>query len=70
MEDFYFAYGYDKAKKTANRLYRFIGGLFEKLDKDTKEWKEAPEQCKIFIGEDWEYEEITENEANSLTVLW
>ena len=70
MEDFYFAYDYDKENKTATRLYRHRDGLFERYDKDKKEWYETPEQCCIFIGQDLDYDEITEEEAKELTVLW
>lgn len=65
----YFAYGLDKAKKTAQRVYRMIDGLFERKTKDGA-WKEAPEQSCILIGEDWDYEEITQEEAERLKVLW
>ena len=68
-EDMYFAYGLDKAKKTAQRVYRMIDGLFERKMKDGV-WKEAPEQSCILIGEDWDYEEITQEEAERLKVLW
>lgn len=63
MEDFYFAYGYNKEKSSALRLYRRIHNSFERYNKDTLEWEAAPEQCCIYIGEDWEYDEILEDEA-------
>lgn len=66
MEDFYFVYGYDKRKKKANRLYRFIAGMFERYDKRIEAWVPAPEQSCIFIGEDWEYEEVTPEEAEKI----
>ncbi|MBE5991903.1 MAG: hypothetical protein E7247_05840 [Paenibacillaceae bacterium] len=69
MEDFYFVYGYEKNKKSARRLYRFIGGEFERYNKELEEWKPSPEQCCIFIGEDWEYDEITEEEAEKIKTM-
>lgn len=66
MEDFYFVYGYEKNKKKARRMYRFIGGEFERYNKESEEWKPSPEQSCILIGEDWEYDEITEQEAETI----
>lgn len=66
MEDLYFAYGYDKDKGIASRLYRRINSVFERYNKDILSWEPAPEQCCIYIGEDWEYDEMTENEANKI----
>jgi hypothetical protein len=66
-EDFYFAYGYDG--KSATRLYRFISGNFERFDPGTKSWEADPGQSRIFVGEDLDYEEITEEQANKITVL-
>lgn len=66
-EDFYFAYGYDG--KSATRLYRFINGNFERFNPDTKVWEPDPGQSRIFVGEDLDYEEITEEQANKITVL-
>ena len=70
MGDFYFAYGYDKEKKTASRLYRHIDSEFERYNPEKHEWEPAPEQCCIFIGEDCEYDEITEEEAKELIVKY
>lgn len=64
MKDFYFVYGYDKKK--ANRLYRFYNGNFERYDKNTNLWVPAPEQACIFVGEDWDYDEITAEEAEKI----
>ncbi len=66
MDDFYFAYDYDG--KTASRLYRFVGGNFERYDPVDKAWMPDPDQCRIFIGEDLEYEEIPEEQAKQITV--
>lgn len=69
MQDFYFAYDYDPKKKTASRLYRFIGGLMERYNPESGEWETDGEQYCIFVGEDTFYDEITEDEAKSLTVM-
>lgn len=66
MEDFYFAYRYNKEKNNVSRLYRTIKSVFERYNKDTSSWELAPEQSYILIGEDWEYDEITEEEANKI----
>ncbi|MBB6218668.1 hypothetical protein HNQ80_004842 [Anaerosolibacter carboniphilus] len=70
MEDFYFAYNYDEQKNTASRLYRRINCSFEKYDKAKKQWKPAPEQSCIYIGEDWDYDEITEEQAAEIINNW
>lgn len=66
-EDFYFAYGYDG--KSASRLYRFIAGNFERFDPGKQSWESDPGQSRIFVGEDLDYDEITEEQANQITVL-
>ncbi|MGD9678419.1 MAG: hypothetical protein AB7V16_08760 [Vulcanibacillus sp.] len=65
-EDFYFVYGYNG--NTATRLYRFLNGNFERYNPIAKSWDPDPEQCRIFIGEDLDYEEITEEQANRIEV--
>ncbi|MGG3453926.1 hypothetical protein [Paenibacillus rhizolycopersici] len=70
MEDFYFAYGYDPKQNTAHRLYRFINGNFERYDPIGGIWNPDPEQSRIFIGEDWDYEEITEEKVSSLQIIF
>jgi hypothetical protein len=65
-ENFYFAYGYDG--KTATRLYRFISGNFERYDPRDDVWKPDPEQCRIFLGEDLDYQEISEEQAKKIQV--
>lgn len=64
---FWFAYGLDKARKTALRAYRYDNGSMERKQKDGS-WKDAPEQCCIFFGEDMEYEDLTEDEADTIQV--
>lgn len=70
MEDFYFAYGYDPEKKTADRLYRLQDSQFERYNPEEDKWEPAPEQACILVGEDWEYEEITEEQAKELKVSY
>lgn len=66
MNDFYFAYNYDKNSQSASRLYRFFNGEFDRYDEAESKWEPDPEQCKIFIGEDWEYDEISEEQAQEI----
>ncbi|WP_127580859.1 hypothetical protein [Paenibacillus koleovorans] len=66
MDDFYFAYDFDG--KSASRLYRFINGQFERYDPGAGNWKPSPEQACIFVGEDGFYDEISEEQANSIQV--
>lgn len=63
LEDFYFAYGHNSESNKISRLYRRINNEFERYNTVTRSWEPAPEQCCIYIGEDWDYEEITEKEA-------
>lgn len=63
MEDFYFAYGYNEKYHKATRPCRRINFEFERYIKESESWIPAPEQGCIYIGEDWEYEEITVEEA-------
>ncbi len=65
--EFWFAYGLDKAKKSALRLYRYINGAMQRKQKDGS-WDDAPEQCCIFFGEDMEYTEITKEDAEAIKV--
>ncbi len=64
---FWFAYNVDRTNRTALRVYRYSKGLMERKQKDGS-WREAPEQCCIFFGEDMDYEDLSEEEANSLRV--
>ena len=66
VEDFYFVYGYNKLKKTASRLYRRKDHMFERYNENSKTWESAPEQSRINIGEDWDYEEISEQEVENI----
>ncbi|MBR3470823.1 MAG: hypothetical protein IKH28_14215 [Lachnospiraceae bacterium] len=66
-DKFWFAYNVDRTNRTALRVYRYSMGLMERKQKDGS-WREAPEQCCIFFGEDMDYEDISEEEANCLRV--
>lgn len=66
MEDFYFAYGYNEKANSADRLYRRINLEFERYDFESGEWKKAPEQCCIYVGQDVFYDEITEEDAEKV----
>ena len=68
-DKFWIAYELDRKKNTAERVYRYNKGLMERKNKDGT-WKEEREQLCIFCGVDWDYEEITEDEANSLAVIF
>ena len=70
MDDFYFAYGYSEVDKKALRLYRHINHDFERYNKDTQKWEPSPEQSCIFIGEDWDYDEISEEQALAIIEKW
>ncbi len=67
MTEMWFAYGLDKERKTALRLYRYRNGSMERKQKDGA-WIDAPEQCCIFHGEDMDYEDVTEAEADAICV--
>lgn len=66
MEDFYFVYGYDAKKNIVKRLYRRIKCVFEKYNFDIHKWEPAPEQGCIYVGKDWDYDEISEEQANNI----
>ena len=46
--------------------FYFVYGFDSKNDKRLRKWIPAPEQACIFIGEDWEYDEITQDEAEKI----
>lgn len=68
-DKFWIAYEYDREKMTADRVYRYNKGLMERKDTDGT-WFEEAGQCCIFFGEDMDYEDITEEEANQITVKY
>ncbi len=64
---FWIAYELNREKNTAERVYRYNRGLMERKNQDGT-WREERGALCIFCGEDIDYEEITEDEANSLKV--
>lgn len=66
VEDFYFAYGYDEKTHKASRLCRHINSHFEQYNKAAKKWEVNNELSSILIGDDWDYDEITEDQANEI----
>lgn len=67
-EKFWIAYELNRAKNVARRVYRYNKGLMERKSKDGT-WKEERGALCIFCGEDMDFEEITEGEADSLEVI-
>ncbi len=66
---FWIAYELDRETMTADRVYRYNKGLMERKDTDGT-WFKEPGQCCIFIGEEMDFEDITEEEANKITVKY
>lgn len=66
-DKFWFAYELNREKNLAERVYRYNRGLMERKNKDGT-WHEERGALCIFCGEDIDYEEITEEEANHLDV--
>ena len=66
-EKFWIAYEYDRETMTAERVYRYNRGLMERKNPDGTLFEEREALC-IFCGEDWDYEDITEGEADQITV--
>jgi len=66
MKDFYFAYGYNKKKKTASIVCRKIGVNFERYDWRKRKWIKDMSLSRILIGEDVFYDEISEKTALEL----
>ncbi|MBP3782492.1 MAG: hypothetical protein J6I68_04515 [Butyrivibrio sp.] len=68
-EKFWIAYEYDHENMTAEHVYRYNRGLMERKNPDGT-WHEEREALCIFCGEDWDYEDITEEEANQIVVKY
>lgn len=68
-DDFYYAYGYDAAEKTADALYRFHDGSFERYFPREGIWREMPEQKMILKENKPRYERVSEQEGMSLALL-
>lgn len=66
-EEFWIAYGFNREKMTADRVYRYNRGLMERKNLDGS-WHEERGALCIFSGEDLDYDDITEEEANQISV--
>ncbi|MBE5854198.1 MAG: hypothetical protein E7297_02440 [Lachnospiraceae bacterium] len=66
-ERFWFAYELNRESNIADRVYRYNRGLMERKNRDGS-WAEERGALCIFCGEDLDYEEITEDEAEALHV--
>lgn len=63
MPDFYFVYGYNRKAGTAGKVCRRIKSNFQLYAWSKRAWVDDPELCRIYIGEDIYYDEVTEAEA-------
>lgn len=68
-EKFYYAYSYDAEEKTADALYRFCNGRFERYFPREAIWREMPEQRMILEEKKARYTEVSETEGMSLALL-
>ncbi len=68
-DNFWIAYEYDREAITAERVYRYNRGLMERKHVDGT-WSEERGALCIFSGEDLDYEEVTEEEANMIRVMY
>lgn len=66
---FYYAYGYDEEKKTADALYRFKEGRFERYFSGEAVWREMPEQRMILKDKKPRYTWVSEEIGMSLSLL-
>ncbi len=48
-------------------MHRYNNDAMQRKQKDGS-WKDAPEQCCIFFGEDMDYEDLTKEEADAIQV--
>ncbi len=68
-DNFYYAYGYDAEEKTADALYRFNQGHFERYFPMESVWREMPEQRMILQEKKPRYERVSDIEGMSLALL-
>ena len=68
-DKFWIAYELNRETNLAERVYRYNRGLMERKNKEGS-WQEERGALCIFCGEDLDYEEITEEEANTLEVMF
>ncbi len=70
VEDkFYYAYGYDVEEKTADALYRYERGRFERYFPREAVWREMPEQRMILEERKHRYTRVSPEEGLSLSLL-
>ena len=65
----YYAYGYNSEKKSADALYRFKEGKFERFFPREGIWMELPEQRMILKESKPRYEIVSEETAMCLSLL-
>lgn len=68
-DEFYYVYGYDSVEKTADALYRFHKGVFERYFPKEAVWREIPEQRMILEDKKPRYVRVSEIEGSSLALL-
>ena len=68
-EEFYYVYGYDEIEKTADALYRFEDGHFERYFPRESIWREMPEQRMILFDKKPKYSIVTKTQGLSLALL-
>ncbi|MBE5952319.1 MAG: hypothetical protein E7260_12190 [Lachnospiraceae bacterium] len=68
-DEFYYAYGYDAEEKTADALYRFHKGSFERYFPKDGVWREIPEQRMVLADKKPRYTRLSESEGSSLALL-
>lgn len=67
-DEFYYVYGYDEAEKTADALYRFEHGIFERFFPEEGIWRSMPEQRMILNEKKPRYQKVSKEEGLSLSL--
>ena len=68
-DEFYYAYGYNAEEKTADALYRFYDGNFERYFPLESVWRKMPEQRMILKEKNARYQRVSKTEGLSLALL-
>ena len=68
-DEFYYAYGYNAEEKTADALYRFCEGDFERYFPIESVWRKMPEQRMILKEKNARYHRVYKTEWLSLSLL-
>ena len=68
-DEFYYAYGYDAEEKTADALYRFYDGNFERYFPLESVWRKMPEQRMILKEKNARYQRVSKTEGLSLALF-